>query len=40
MAPAVGKYVKVNDTWLEVVGVLGEQIEARSQNRGGADAGR
>ena len=24
--PAVGKKVKVNDTWLEVVGVLGEQV--------------
>ena len=24
--PAVGKYVKVNDTWLRVVGVLGEQV--------------
>src|SRR5688572_18651181 len=26
-APAVGKYVKANDTWLEVIGVLGEQIK-------------
>ena len=34
--PAVGKYVKVNDTWLEVVGVLGEQIMAGAQNQGGA----
>jgi putative ABC transport system permease protein len=25
-APAVGKYVKVNDTWLRVVGVLSEQV--------------
>jgi putative ABC transport system permease protein len=24
--PAVGKYVKVNDTWLRVVGVLAEQV--------------
>lgn len=34
-APAVGKFIKVNDTWLEVVGVLGEQIVAGSQNSGG-----
>jgi putative ABC transport system permease protein len=33
--PAVGKYVKVNDTWLEVVGVLAEQVQAGSQSRGG-----
>ena len=33
--PALGKYVKLNDTWLEVVGVLGEQITAGSQNIGG-----
>ena len=31
---AVGKFVKVNDTWLEVVGVLGEQITSGSQNIG------
>ena len=30
--PALGKFVKVNDTWLEVVGVLSEQIMAGSQN--------
>jgi putative ABC transport system permease protein len=30
--PALGKFVKVNDTWLEVIGVLGEQIMAGSQN--------
>lgn len=30
----VGKLVKANDTWLEVVGVLGEQIAAGSQNVG------
>jgi putative ABC transport system permease protein len=30
--PALGKFVKVNDTWLEVVGVLNEQIMAGSQN--------
>ncbi len=35
-APAVGKFVKVNDTWLEVVGVLGEQLMAGSQSSGGA----
>ena len=33
--PALGKFVKVNDTWLEVVGVLGEQVQAGSQSRGG-----
>jgi putative ABC transport system permease protein len=35
-APAVGKYVKVNDTWLEVVGVLHEQLMAGAQSSGGA----
>ncbi len=35
-APAVGKHVKVNDTWLEVVGVLHEQLVAGSQSSGGA----
>jgi putative ABC transport system permease protein len=30
--PALGKFVKVNDTWLEVIGVLNEQIMAGSQN--------
>src|SRR5262249_6778600 len=33
--PAVGKFIKVNDTWLEVVGVLKEQLMAGSQNSGG-----
>src|SRR6185436_5732772 len=33
--PAVGKFVKVNDTWLQVVGVLREQLMAGSQNTGG-----
>ncbi len=33
---ALGKFVKVNDTWLEVVGVLQEQIMAGSQSSGGA----
>ena len=28
LRPAVGKYVKVNDTWLQVVGVLHEQLMA------------
>lgn len=34
--PALGKFVKVNDTWLEVVGVLREQLMAGSTNTGGA----
>ena len=34
--PAVGKFVKVNDTWLEVVGVLKEQLMAGAQSSGGA----
>ena len=34
--PAVGKFVKVNDTWLQVVGVLQEQIMAGSQSSGGS----
>ncbi len=33
---AIGKFVKVNDAWLEVVGVLHEQLMAGSQNSGGA----
>jgi putative ABC transport system permease protein len=33
--PATGKFVKVNDAWLEVVGVLNEQLMAGSQNSGG-----
>jgi putative ABC transport system permease protein len=33
--PAVGKFVKVNETWLQVVGVLREQLMAGSQNSGG-----
>jgi putative ABC transport system permease protein len=32
--PAVGKFVKVNENWLEVVGVLREQLLAGSQNSG------
>jgi putative ABC transport system permease protein len=35
-APAVGKHIKVNDTWLEVVGVLHEQLVAGSQSSGGS----
>jgi putative ABC transport system permease protein len=34
--PAVGRFVKVNDAWLEVVGVLNEQLMAGSQSSGGA----
>ena len=34
--PAIGKFVKVNDTWLQVVGVLREQIMAGAQSSGGA----
>ena len=34
--PAVGKFVKVNDTWLEVIGVLNEQLMAGAQSSGGA----
>ncbi len=30
--PAVGKYIKVEDTWLRVVGVLREQAASGSQN--------
>jgi len=33
--PAVGRFVKVNDTWLEVLGVLGETVKSGSQTRGG-----
>jgi len=32
--PAVGKFVKVNESWLEVVGVLKEQLMAGSQGSG------
>jgi putative ABC transport system permease protein len=34
--PAVGKFVKINDAWLEVVGVLKAQLAAGSQNSGAA----
>jgi putative ABC transport system permease protein len=33
--PVVGKYVKVNEVWLRVVGVLSEQFAAGAQNTGG-----
>ena len=33
---AIGKSVKVNDTWLQVVGVLNEQLMAGATNSGGA----
>jgi putative ABC transport system permease protein len=32
--PAVGQFVKVNETWLEVVGVLREQLMAGAQSSG------
>jgi putative ABC transport system permease protein len=32
---AVGKFIKVNDTWLEVIGVLGETLKAGERSRGG-----
>ena len=32
---AVGKYVKINDNWVEVVGVLGETIAATGKSSGG-----
>ena len=35
-APTVGKYIKVNDTWLLVVGVLNEQLMAGSTSSGGS----
>ena len=33
---AVGRYIKVNDSWLQVVGVLHEQLLAGAQSSGGA----
>jgi putative ABC transport system permease protein len=33
--PAAGKFVKVNDAWLEVIGVLGESLRAGGQTQGG-----
>jgi putative ABC transport system permease protein len=35
-SPALGKFVKVNENWLQVVGVLQGQLMAGSQNSGGA----
>ena len=32
--PAVGKYVKINDTWLQVIGVLAQQATADSDVEG------
>jgi putative ABC transport system permease protein len=32
--PAVGKYVKVNDTWLQVIGILAQQATADSDVEG------
>jgi len=32
---AVGKFVKINDTWLEVAGVLGSQLVSSGQSSGG-----
>jgi putative ABC transport system permease protein len=32
--PAVGKFIKINDAWLEVIGVLKEQLMAATQNTG------
>ncbi|MCW5982310.1 MAG: ABC transporter permease [Bryobacteraceae bacterium] len=32
--PAAGKHVKVNDAWLEVVGVLGERVSQQGANNG------
>src|SRR5260370_30697883 len=33
--PALGKFVKANDTWLEVVGALQERISAGESSKGG-----
>jgi putative ABC transport system permease protein len=33
--PAVGKFVKVNDNWMEVVGVLAETVAAVTKSSGG-----
>jgi putative ABC transport system permease protein len=30
--PAVGKYIKVNDTWVQVIGVLGRQLTSGSSS--------
>ncbi|MDZ4800002.1 MAG: ABC transporter permease [Bryobacteraceae bacterium] len=33
--PAIGKFIKTNDTWLEVVGVLRDRIKSGESSRGG-----
>ncbi|MCX6635726.1 MAG: ABC transporter permease, partial [Acidobacteria bacterium] len=33
--PVAGKFIKINDSWLEVVGVLAEQIPASTGSSGG-----
>jgi putative ABC transport system permease protein len=33
--PAVGKHIKVSETWLEVVGVIGETMKASGRSRSG-----
>ncbi len=38
--PAVGKFVKVNDTWLQVVGVLGAQASADADSDSGESVNR
>jgi putative ABC transport system permease protein len=34
--PAIGQFVKINDTWLEVVGVLEAQLMVSSRSEGGS----
>ena len=36
--PAIGKYIKLEDTWLRVIGVLREQVASGSQNLASAGA--
>ena len=36
--PALGKFIKVDGTWLQVVGVLEEQLAQNSRREGGASA--
>jgi putative ABC transport system permease protein len=36
--PAAGKFLKVNETWLQVIGVLRAQVESGSENGASADA--
>ncbi len=38
--PAVGKYVKVNDTWLQVIGVLSQQATADAEMDGAEASNR